>query len=63
MQYTIMHRRAGATRFSLLGFWSSNLSYMEELAQNEVDSGKYTSAKIIEARTGKFIRKVNKSTK
>ena len=60
MEYTIIHRRTGAARSNLIGYRTEDIEYLINLVHKEIGSGEYTSAKIINAQTGKIVKKFNK---
>ncbi len=47
----------------MVGFTTDDINYLENLAKDGIDSGEYTSAMIVDARSGKVVRKIYKSTK
>ena len=61
--YTMWWRRTGVRRSYMVGFTTDDINYLENLANDGIDSGEYTSAMIVDARNGKVVRKIYKSTK
>ena len=63
MSYTILHRRVGARRCNLMGFYTNDIGYLERTAKEEVNSGAYVYSKVVNMRTGEVHRHYKRDTK